>query len=223
MQQSTTFDKITYAFLLVIYLVGLYLDQTDRIYFDTQYAQEDGFVENISALGLLMVTIILWTRLIKFWSSKSITWKIGVFFMGLIFLFGAGEEISWGQRILGIESNDFFLENNAQKETNLHNLVVGETKVNKLIFTQLMFLVLFVYFIIFPYLYKKKMWVQNLAIQFAVPVARTHHIVFFLAYTGLILIMGSSRRWEVLELMFAMGFFLIFYRPKNHEKIYLAN
>lgn len=223
MQQTTTLDKITYAFLIVIYLVGLYLDQTDRIYFDTQYAQEDGFVENISALGLLFVTLVLWIRLIKLWSSKSITWKIGVFFMGLVFLFGAGEEISWGQRILGVESNEFFLENNAQKETNLHNLVVGETKVNKLIFSQIMFLVLFIYFIIFPYLFKKKMWVQNLTNQFAIPVARTHHIVFFLVYTGLILIMDSSRRWEVLELMFAMVFFLIFYRPKNHEKINLAN
>ena len=76
MQQTTTLDKITYAFLIVIYLVGLYLDQTDRIYFDTQYAQEDGFVENISALGLLFVTLVLWIRLIKLWSSKSITWKM---------------------------------------------------------------------------------------------------------------------------------------------------
>lgn len=35
------------------------------------------------------------------------------------------EEISWGQRILGIESPDFFAENNIQGETNLHNFLTG--------------------------------------------------------------------------------------------------
>ena len=42
--------------------------------------------------------------------------------MALIFIFGAGEEISWGQRIFNVESSEYFLENNAQGETNLHNM-----------------------------------------------------------------------------------------------------
>jgi hypothetical protein len=32
------------------------------------------------------------------------------------------EEISWGQRILGIDSPEYFLSHNRQKELNLHNL-----------------------------------------------------------------------------------------------------
>ena len=32
------------------------------------------------------------------------------------------EEISWGQRILGTESPEFFLTHNIQQETNLHNV-----------------------------------------------------------------------------------------------------
>lgn len=35
------------------------------------------------------------------------------------------EEISWGQRIFGIESPPFFAENNVQGETNLHNFLTG--------------------------------------------------------------------------------------------------
>jgi tetratricopeptide (TPR) repeat protein len=35
------------------------------------------------------------------------------------------EEISWGQRLLGIESPAFFRHHNLQQETNLHNLLVG--------------------------------------------------------------------------------------------------
>ncbi len=35
------------------------------------------------------------------------------------------EEISWGQRLLGIESPAFFAEHNVQGETNLHNFLTG--------------------------------------------------------------------------------------------------
>ncbi|VAW80435.1 hypothetical protein MNBD_GAMMA15-1676 [hydrothermal vent metagenome] len=35
------------------------------------------------------------------------------------------EEISWGQRLLGFETPDFFKRHNLQDETNIHNLLVG--------------------------------------------------------------------------------------------------
>ena len=35
------------------------------------------------------------------------------------------EEISWGQRLFAIESPEFFVENNVQGETNLHNFLTG--------------------------------------------------------------------------------------------------
>ena len=57
--------------------------------------------------------------------------------------FGAGEEISWGQRIFHIESSKFFNENNSQKETNLHNMIVDGVKLNKLIFSNLLSIELF--------------------------------------------------------------------------------
>lgn len=42
--------------------------------------------------------------------------------VALFCLFVAGEEISWGQRLFGYYPTEFFLENNFQQETNLHNL-----------------------------------------------------------------------------------------------------
>jgi hypothetical protein len=33
------------------------------------------------------------------------------------------EEISWGQRVFGIESTKFFLENSDQQEINVHNVI----------------------------------------------------------------------------------------------------
>ena len=41
--------------------------------------------------------------------------------VALFLLFVAGEEMSWGQRVLGLTPPAYFLEHNAQQEMNLHN------------------------------------------------------------------------------------------------------
>jgi len=47
-----------------------------------------------------------------------------VFFLALaaLFLFGCGEEISWGQRLIGFETPESFQGVNVQWEMNIHNL-----------------------------------------------------------------------------------------------------
>jgi hypothetical protein len=42
--------------------------------------------------------------------------------MGIACILFALEEISWGQRIFGIESTEFFLKNSDQQEINVHNV-----------------------------------------------------------------------------------------------------
>jgi hypothetical protein len=42
--------------------------------------------------------------------------------VALFCLFIAGEEFSWGQRLLGFYSPEYFLANNLQQEVNIHNL-----------------------------------------------------------------------------------------------------
>ena len=50
--------------------------------------------------------------------------------VGLFCLFVAGEEISWGQRVIGYTPPDVFLEHNTQQEANVHNFadVFGRPK-----------------------------------------------------------------------------------------------
>src|SRR5690606_5826178 len=96
------------------------------------------------------------------------------------FIFGAGEEISWGQRILNIESTEFFQKNNAQGETNLHNLVVGETKINKLIFGTILGILIASYCLILPTLARKVPAVMKLVEKFGVPIPRGHHVIAYL-------------------------------------------
>lgn len=210
-----TRDKIVYAVLFVICSVGLYFGLTDREFFDKSYAQEDGLVEYGTALMLFIISLICFYRLFTISKGKSITWKIGTFLFAILFLFGAGEEVSWGQRIFEVQSSEFFIENNAQGETNLHNMVVGETKVNKLIFSQLLMVVMVLYLIVSPFLYRKQQWFKNLVNMFAVPIVKWHHTIAFLTATALVVSNPSGRTWEVYELVFGAIFILIFLAPLN--------
>ena len=222
MKTLTNIDKTAYLFLIVIFGMGIYYANTNLTYFDEVYTVEDGFVENGSALFLFGSSMLLLVRFFKLFKHKDLFWKIGILAMCAVFFFGAGEEISWGQRIFNVESSEYFLEHNAQGETNLHNMVVGETKINKLIFSQLLTVVLVIYLIITPFLYRKVEWVKTLANKFAVPIVQWHHTISFLIGTLLLVFITSDRKWEIYELAFSVIFLLIFIKPLNKE-IYTAN
>jgi hypothetical protein len=222
MKTLTYIDKAAYLLLIVLFGFGIYFANTNLPYFDEVYTMEDGFIENGSAIFLLSSSLLLMYRFFKLFKHKDLFWKIGILAMSLVFFFGAGEEISWGQRIFKVESSQYFIENNAQGETNLHNLVVEDTKINKLIFSQLLTVVLVIYLIISPFLYRKFDWVKKLANKFAVPIVQWHHTISFLTGTVLLLFISSNRKWEIYELAFSVIFLLIFIKPFNKE-IYTAN
>lgn len=213
----TITEKIAYAFLAFVFIISTYFGFTDSEFFNKVITREDGSVEYGTAIFLFLIAMLCLYRLIALGKYKSTTWKIGVLGFTLLFIFGAGEEISWGQRIFEIESSDYFLENNAQKETNLHNLVVGGKKVNKIIFSQLLMLVMVIYLIVVPIIYRRKAWLKALMDKFAVPVVKWHHTIAFLISTLLVSINPPDRKWEVYELAFGLIFFLIFLNPLNKE------
>lgn len=208
-------DIAGYTLLTLVFGLGLYFGFTDPDYFNTVFTVEDGLVEYGTTAMMLLVSLLCLYRLIRLWRFTGIAWKIGVLGFALLFFFGAGEEISWGQRIFNVESGEFFLKNNAQSETNLHNLVVSGKKINKLIFSQLLLLVMIVYLLILPVLYRKTRRIALLADRFAVPVVKWHHTIAFVLATLLVLLIPSDRKWEVYELAFGLLFFLIFLHPFN--------
>ncbi|MBL4724562.1 MAG: hypothetical protein JKY73_04095 [Lutibacter sp.] len=218
----TRTEKLAYLFLILIFGLGIYYANTNLQYFDDVYTKEDGFAEYGTAFLLFCSSMLLFSRFFKLFKLKKGFWKLGIFFMAIIFLFGAGEEISWGQRIFNVESSEYFLENNAQGETNLHNMVVDGKKVNKIIFSQLLTIILVIYLIITPVLYRKFKSIKNLADMFAVPIVQWHHTIAFLSATAILVFIGSNRKWELYELAFGVIFFLIFLNPIN-KNIYTKN
>jgi hypothetical protein len=74
---------------------------------------EENLYEGGTALFLLLSSILFII------SSKR---NLFMLLLALVFFFGAGEEISWGQRIIGFEPPDKIKKENIQSEFNIHNL-----------------------------------------------------------------------------------------------------
>ena len=129
--ETSTFSRIylppMIVFLLLIFPFSLLFFQTPEQI--EHLTREDGIVENLSALFYFFASCVCILCFIKSRSTEKIYFlksKRNYFYLGLglLFFFCAGEEISWGQRIIGIPTTEWLADHNLQGETNLHNLKV---------------------------------------------------------------------------------------------------
>lgn len=186
-------------------------------YFHDVFAAEDHYIENMTVVSLCGAFLVCAYRVYKIGKSRG-----GVFFAiglvsALLFSFGAGEELSWGQRLLHFPTPDFFARHNAQRELNLHNLVFGGTKVNKVVFSDLLGVFVVLYLAVFPYAYPRVARLKGLADEWGVPLPRLYQVILYAVSTVLVLLIPDSRRWEVLEFAGASTFWLIFWYPANRD------
>lgn len=218
LKNTTKFEYLFFVVLLAFTGYGLFLGLTNMDAF-LIFTQEDGLVENLTSLFLFGASLVCLYRVYDYRKAgKPALWIFTAVMMAVAFFFAAGEEISWGQRIFGIESSEFFLQNNKQAETNLHNLVVGETSVNKLIFSQILVLVLVVYFFFMRLLVAKVAFIKKLELQFNVPLPRVQHTLMMLLVAIMMAFVPNAKNAELLEMTFAFIFFLIFINPAAVEK-----
>lgn len=142
-------EKCILALILLILLIAFWVLYFNPAFLDI-YLGEDGIVEWLTVAGLLAKSFVCFHRFITLFKTKNWWFLLVTFVLGLLLFIAAGEEISWGQRILGIQSSEYFLKNNAQGETNIHNLVVNGVKINKLVFSTILIAVLAIYLVIIP-------------------------------------------------------------------------
>lgn len=220
MVKIKTYEYILAGIVVSILLYGLYLSTQDVTQFEQQYVPEDGLFENLTAVFLFALSILMFWRIIKFRKGKKALWLVTHIGFLLIFLFGAGEEVSWGQRIFGIESGEFFEEQNTQGEMNFHNLEIGGVRLNTLIFSQLLSVALGFYFLIIPLLYQKYQWVKNWTNRFGLYLPHWYQSLFFLFCIVLILLIPSDKKWELLEFTFTLVLLVVALNPRNSKAIY---
>jgi hypothetical protein len=208
-------EKLGYVFIFAVVITGVVLSHVNLDFYQGVYTREDGFVEWLTVFGLLAGASTSFYRAKVLAKFRSPWFVLGLVGMGLAFIFGAGEEISWGQRIFNWQVPEFFAANNSQGETNLHNLVVGGTKINKLVFGLLLGITIALYFLVLPILYRKVERIKTLVDKFAVPIPKNTHIAAYLLLFGLSKLIVGHKPGEILEFGGCWIFYLMILEPLN--------
>lgn len=184
------------------------------------WLDEDGPVENLTAILalfsalLLFVAYILCRRdLILRTSSDTIP------MLGLVFLmvFFAGEEISWGQRILLFDTPAFLRDINEQHEFSLHNL-----RYVHLYKDGLLAIAILIWGVILPLARLYLPSVRRFQTKLWLPLPPIRFVAFFAAAIGFRVVfkpLYGDGGQEVLEFLFAVAMFLVslyaVYRPRD--------
>lgn len=213
MYYNKTFASLLVAAMSLAFFAALAYRLFAPELFTTRFAREDGIVEYGTAILLFVGALGLIGLARRVEGLKMALLLV----YALAFIFAAGEEISWGQRIFGIESSEFFLENNRQGETNLHNLVVGEVHLASAIFGNVLTPILLMYLVVLPLLHGALGWVRRLSDTFAVPVPPLYISGLAVLWTIFVLWIDLNRNWEVYEFAFSVFVCLIFFAPQNRE------
>ncbi len=115
---------------------------------------EDGIVEWMQFLSFTVIAVMLgYVAIDRARRESGISLAVlGMAGVSLLVALAALEEISWFQRVLNVPSPEFFVENNRQAETNLHNLALGKASLHKTIILKLILIVGLLHNIVLPIL-----------------------------------------------------------------------
>jgi len=198
--------------VLVFLVYGFFVARKGQEAF-LEYLPEDGLVENLTTLFLLASCVVSVYRIFHAPAGARAQYYILWSFLAFLFFFVTGEEISWGQRIFNFGTSDFFREHNLQNETNLHNLVIGQVKINKLVFSQLMGIAIGFYFILLRPLAAKTGFFNRMVLLFGVPLPRWEHIIALIISLILTSQYHLMKAAELREFAFAVILFLVLLYP----------
>ncbi len=217
-KEISTIEKSILGFVIAATLASVAMKYLYNDFYVSIVITEDGIIEWLTVVGLALTAVVCFRRVFYLRGEKPKLFLFMTMLLGLVFFFGSGEEISWGQRIFNTQSSEFFLQNNAQGETNLHNLVVSGKKINKIIFGVGLQLVLLIYLLILVPLYKRKAGLKEFLDRFAVPIAKPYQVIGYLAALILIpVLMDDPKKGELIEFAGSFLFFLNITFPYNRD------
>ena len=217
LQSISRSEGLSFLFVFAIVLGGVISSQISRTFYEATYSVEDGFAEWLTVLALMMGAGINFYRAYILRPFRSKTFIVMLTLLGCLFVFGLLEEISYGQRIFGFESPEWFKEHNTQEEFNLHNLKLEGLRINKVIFGTFLGILIGIYFLIMPALYRKMEKVKNVVDNLALPVPKMFHIGAYILLALLGEAVNSPKKGEMLEFGGCWIFFLMTIRPFNRH------
>ncbi|MBJ6117925.1 hypothetical protein JAO76_06975 [Pontibacter sp. BT310] len=200
-----------FIFIMVVIhsIVGIYSFNYNPTFFEA-YTSEDGYIENMTAFSLLLISIFFVFAAAR--NKGFVRFALAV--VALVFIFGSGEEISWGQRLFSYQTPVELKEVNTQGEFNLHNMKVEGVKLNKLIFSTGMYSAIFIYFLGLPLLYNYSSAFRNW--KFALmPVPKLVWGMLYLFSFMLPLFISHGKAWELQEFTFAIFLLSSYFYQQN--------
>lgn len=175
-------------------------------------SEEDNILENLTALFYCIAGLVLFLSAYKeYRNSSSFKNIILTMLLGLFFIFIAGEEISWGQRIFGFDVPEGIKKINEQEEFTIHNLKIFMTYLG-IDQHRLLNVFCFLMGVLIPLVYLISQKIQNTLNRIYFPVLPVSCIaIFFLG-----IVYGQSvaklyNHWshtEVKEFIFSIGFLM---------------
>lgn len=199
----------------ILTIIGLVWSHMDARTFRKVYVMEDGPIEWLTVALLLGLCFICIKRFTGLRGSKPTLFLSCLLGGAAVFLFGAGEEIAWGQRLLGFGTPETIQQFNTQNEFTLHNLEFGGVRLNQVVFGLMLTIVVVAYVFVLPVVWQFWPPVRGLVDRFAVPVPRGYHALMIALLAPFVDFMPSSNRWELLELIVVSAVFLAFLYPLN--------
>jgi len=168
MKKGNLKKVVIYLIVIAWYSIVLLGAQTSN-----NLRQEDHLIENLGAIYFLITSILFFASYLRSSGldddenhihSKR---KYFYLFLAVIFFIGFGEEISWGQRLMGWESPQFLQEINEQKEINFHNLKILDKGILR---TDVWFFIFwFSYCLILPIVNKCSLGSRKYISRFGIP------------------------------------------------------
>lgn len=166
-----------------------------------QLVAEDGIVEWASVLFWLMACVLVVLRLMRR-PGVGVQGKLLPVLMAAFFFVCAGEEASWGQRVIGISTPEIIGSINVQNETNLHNM--GSISV----FSNAFFMLTVGFFLALPFVSRRSPSVDY--ILYRAGLVRPSQEVSYLYFWGLVI-------WVVIGLRFGtLGFHPFSFYPEKY-------
>lgn len=209
-------EKALLALAAALAVAGTVVSHAAPGYFADRFVVEDGFVEWLTVAALAASAVLMLGRAWRLRGARPPLFLLVTTMAALVFLFGAGEEISWGQRIFSVETPEWLEARNKQKEMNLHNLVVAGHSVNKLVFSKLLGVVLLVYLIILPAVCRKHPRWDGFVNRAGIPLPRNWHVALWIAAIVLSeFAVGTDKRGELREVLLTLILFVQLLRPLN--------
>ena len=205
---------ILITILPILIILGMYLLGTNNYPLYKRIGGEDNLIEWLQVLAYVSSSILAFLLSLRFRKVSKIMFAIFLI-LSLGFLFVAGEEISWGQRLFGIEADGVFdgeteipvLKKNVQSETNLHNFVPIHSKVGYM-YLGIGAYGIFSWFVvcILTKVFKPKKGIRKYLRYFTVP----PYLFFYFFATTINLKVVSSRgvgpqEYELAELILSLG------------------